>query len=232
LQSEQSFDLAAPLAQVWDTLVDLPLIAGCLPGASVADQSHDGAYDGEFRVKIGPTAASYAGRVTRESLDETDHAVTFHAAGTDKRGQGGARATVVVTAGETGEGTHVTVASDYHITGRLARFGRGGTIDEIAEQLVVEFADALRRMLAGDQPTVEISAVAATELGIDPEPAVEVLAQEDSPEPQPQPEPEPEPQSQELAPAGLWGQARANPVSVAAVVLGFLFALRMLRRRG
>jgi len=41
------------------------------------------------------------------------------------------------------------VNTDYHITGRLARFGRGGMIEEISNRLLGEFARSLQGMLAG-----------------------------------------------------------------------------------
>jgi len=49
----------------------------------------------------------------------------------DKRGQGGANATIVSRVTDAGDGkTKVDVETDYHITGRLARFGRGGMIED------------------------------------------------------------------------------------------------------
>ncbi len=63
MQSEQSFEVAAPLDQVWGILVDVERITPCLPGASLRARNADGTYDGEFKVKIGPTSASYEGRL-------------------------------------------------------------------------------------------------------------------------------------------------------------------------
>ena len=39
--------------------------------------------------------------------------------------------------------------TDYHITGRLARFGRGGMIEDISNRLLSEFAKWLQTSLAG-----------------------------------------------------------------------------------
>src|SRR5439155_26037370 len=95
------------------------------------------------------------------NVDEESHTATLHAHGTDKRGQGGANATIVSTVSEAGDGaTRVEVNTDYHITGRLARFGRGGMIEDISEKLLKEFAARLQSSLAGDssQPTAEEAA--------------------------------------------------------------------------
>src|ERR671930_656515 len=67
--------------------------------------------------------------------------------GTDKRGQGGASATIVSGMREEGGQTHVDVATDFHITGRLARFGRSGMMEDISKRLMREFAQCLQSTL-------------------------------------------------------------------------------------
>jgi hypothetical protein len=46
-----------------------------------------------------------------------------------------------------GELTRVDVDTDFTITGRLARFGRGGMIQDISNRLLKEFADCLQRRI-------------------------------------------------------------------------------------
>jgi carbon monoxide dehydrogenase subunit G len=155
MKLEQSFEVAAPLERVWRTLVDVEHVAPCLPGAAVTGRNDDGSYNGTFTVKIGPTTASYTGRLEMESIDEASHTATMQAQGTDKRGQGGAKATIFSRlAPADGAGTRVEVVTDYHITGRLARFGRGGMIEDISERLLREFAKRLQSSLAAQQDTI------------------------------------------------------------------------------
>jgi carbon monoxide dehydrogenase subunit G len=162
MKLEQSFEVAAPLGRVWAALVDVERVAPCLPGASVTGRKDDGSYDGTFQVKIGPTSASYTGKLQMEAIDESAHTATMQAAGTDKRGQGGAKATIVSSVAAAGAGsTKVDVSTDYHITGRLARFGRGGMIEEISNRLLGEFAKSLQAMLAGDPGEVAAAAAPA-----------------------------------------------------------------------
>ena len=149
MKLEQSFEVAAPLEQVWQTLIDVEHVAPCLPGAAVTGRNDDGSYNGTFTVKIGPTTASYSGKLEMENIDEASHTATMQAQGTDKRGQGGAKATILSRlAPADGHGTRVEVVTDYHITGRLARFGRGGMIEDISERLLREFAKRLQSSLA------------------------------------------------------------------------------------
>jgi carbon monoxide dehydrogenase subunit G len=146
MKLEQSFEVTAPLQR------------GLLRAARVIEVGHlcsgrneDGSYNGEFKVKIGPTSASYSGKLNMQSIDEAAHEATMQAAGTDKRGQGGAKATIQSSVEPIDVATtKVNVSTDYHITGRLARFGRGGMIEEISNRLLREFAANLQAMLASD----------------------------------------------------------------------------------
>ena len=186
MQLQQSFEVSAPVARVWAALTDVEQVAPCLPGASIIARNDDGSYEGAFAVKIGPTSASYTGKLEMTELDETAHRATMRANGTDRRGQGGASATIVSTLTELGpEATQVEVDTDYRITGRLARFGRGGMIEDISEKLLRQFADNLQAKLAGpadpgpaDPPPAPAEAAAGappapapTAAGAIPEPA-------------------------------------------------------------
>jgi carbon monoxide dehydrogenase subunit G len=152
LKLEQSFEVSAPLDRVWEALVDVERVAPNLPGAAITGRNDDGTYNGTFTIKIGPTTAAYTGKLEMETVDESTHTATMQAQGTDRRGQGGAKATIISKLSPAGEGaTRVEVDTDYHITGRLARFGRGGMIEDISERLLREFASRLQASLAGAQ---------------------------------------------------------------------------------
>ena len=100
MKLEQSFDVQAPIEQVWEALIDVQRVAPCLPGAAITGVGEDGTYHGTFTVKLGPTTAAYNGSLHMESIDEATHTATMRASGTDKRGQGGAKATIVSTMSE------------------------------------------------------------------------------------------------------------------------------------
>jgi uncharacterized protein len=187
MKLEQSFEVDAPLERVWQTLIDVEHVAPCLPGAAVTGRNDDGSYNGTFTVKIGPTTASYTGKLEMESIDEAAHTATMQAQGTDKRGQGGAKATIFSRlAPADGRGTRVEVVTDYHITGRLARFGRGGMIEDISERLLREFAKRLQTSLAAQEETIVSPAPAAA---AEPE-AAPIAAAEPEPPVSPAVEPE------------------------------------------
>jgi carbon monoxide dehydrogenase subunit G len=158
---EQTFEVAAPIDHVWAALNDLERVAPCLPGAAITDHDEDGTYHGTFQVKLGPTTAAYRGTIKIDSADESTHTATLKARGTDKRGQGGANATIVNTLSEHEGGTRVEAVTDFNITGRLARFGRGGMMEDISNRLLRDFATCLSSRLA-DAPVAPSGAEVAS----------------------------------------------------------------------
>jgi carbon monoxide dehydrogenase subunit G len=150
MKLEQSFEVGAPIEQVWTALIDLEQVAPCLPGAAITGRDDDGTYHGTFQVKLGPTTANYRGTIRIESADAAAHTATLAAKGTDKRGQGGATATIVNTLHESDGGTRVEAVTDFTITGRLASFGRGGMIKDISNRLMRDFATCLQQRLAAE----------------------------------------------------------------------------------
>jgi carbon monoxide dehydrogenase subunit G len=150
MKLEQSFEVDAPLERAWQTLVDVERVAPCLPGAELTEVDADGVYHGSFTVKLGAATAAYRGELRIDALDDSSHTATMQASGTDKRGQGGAKATIVSMVSEReGGGARVELVTDFTITGRLAQFGRGGMIEDVSNRLLREFADCLRSRLEG-----------------------------------------------------------------------------------
>jgi uncharacterized protein len=147
---EQSFEVRAPIDQVWETLIDIERVAPCLPGAEVTEAGEDGTYRGSFSVKLGPTTAAYRGELRMEETDASAHRAVMRANGQDKRGQGSAKATVVSSMEQSGDVTRVQVETDFTITGKLARFGRGGMIQDISNRLLREFAECLQKRIEAE----------------------------------------------------------------------------------
>jgi carbon monoxide dehydrogenase subunit G len=170
MKLEQSFQVDAPIDEVWAALTDVQRVAPCLPGAEITDAEEDGVYHGNFTVKIGPTTASYRGTLRMVSQDDDTHVATMQADGQAKRGQGGAKATIVSTLAEEGGATRVDVATDFSITGRLARFGRGGMIQDVSNKLLGQFAQCLQTQLAGGNgAAASAPAAAPAQEGAEPE---------------------------------------------------------------
>ena len=153
MKLEQHFEVEAPLERVWAALVDVERVAPCLPGAEITEQGDDGVYRGDFTVKLGPTTAAYRGELSLEEVDEAAHRVAMKASGQDKRGQGSARATILSALREEAGSTHVDVETDFTITGKLARFGRGGMIKDVSNRLLGDFSSCLAQTIESESAT-------------------------------------------------------------------------------
>jgi uncharacterized protein len=151
MKLEQTFEVDAPLERVWEALIDVRRVAPCLPGAEIDEASDDGTYRGSFTVRLGPTTASYRGQLRMEEVDEAARRVVMRANGQDKRGQGTAKATIESVMTPEGGATKVDVVTDFTLTGRLARFGRGGMIQDVSNRLLRDFAGCLQRSIESEQ---------------------------------------------------------------------------------
>jgi carbon monoxide dehydrogenase subunit G len=167
MKLEHSFQVNAPLERVWETLIDVERVAPCLPGAEITEAGEDGTYKGTFSVRLGPTTAAYRGQLSMEEADAATHRAVMRASGQDKRGQGSAKATIVSTMREEAGATTVEVETDFTITGRLARFGRGGMIQDVSNRLLRDFSGCLQKTIeageaaaAGQPPAAEAGAAA------------------------------------------------------------------------
>jgi uncharacterized protein len=171
MKIENTVEVDAPLDRVWALVNDIPRVAPCMPGAALTGVLDDDTYEGTVAVKLGPLRMSYKGKVTVEEVDEANHSARLAASGKDTKGAGTARASVVTrleAASDTHTRLHVT--SDVQLTGKVASFGRGGAITDVATRLFGQFADCLRATLeaetagtaSGDGPAATTGTAAAS----------------------------------------------------------------------
>jgi uncharacterized protein len=158
MKLEHSFQVAAPLDRVWEALIDVERVAPCLPGAEITEAGEDGTYRGTFTVRLGPTTAAYRGELAMQEVDAEAHRAVMRASGQDKRGQGSAKATIVSKMREEAGSTTVEVETDFTITGRLARFGRGGMIQDVSNRLLRDFSYCLQKTIEASEATPEAAA--------------------------------------------------------------------------
>jgi uncharacterized protein len=156
MRIENTVEVDAPLDRVWALVNDIPRVAPCMPGAALTGVVDDSTYEGTVAVKLGPLRMSYKGKVVIEEVDEANHSARLAASGRDTKGAGTARASVT-TRMEAVDGTHTRlhVTSDVQLTGKVASFGRGGAINDVATRLFGQFADCLRTTLEAGPAAVE-----------------------------------------------------------------------------
>jgi uncharacterized protein len=166
MKIENTVEVDAPLDRVWALVNDIPRVAPCMPGAALTGVVDDDTYEGTVAVKLGPLRMSYKGKVTVEDVDEANHSARLAASGKDTKGAGTARASVQTRLEPAGAArTRLLVTSDVQLTGRVASFGRGGAINDVATRLFGQFADCLRATLEAEPATAASGAAAGGAAG-------------------------------------------------------------------
>jgi carbon monoxide dehydrogenase subunit G len=143
MEIADSFRVSTSIEDTWKVLLDVEGIAPCLPGAQLQEVEGN-EYRGIVKVKVGPITAQYKGAAKLEEVDETNRRIVIDASGRDTRGQGNAKAKIVVAMHPEGAGTKVDVVTDLTITGKVAQFGRG-MISEVSSKLMGQFVENLER---------------------------------------------------------------------------------------
>ncbi|CDX51603.1 hypothetical protein MPL3365_130560 [Mesorhizobium plurifarium] len=141
-------DVAAPPEQVWKALADVPLIASCVPGASLLGTTEDGRYRGKVTTRVGPVSANFTGEAAldRNGMTRSGRVV---GSGRDSITSSSAKAEMefrVRTGTEPGR-TRLEVDSEITLAGVLAQFGKAAVVNEIARRIAEQFADNLSRRL-------------------------------------------------------------------------------------
>jgi uncharacterized protein len=159
MRIENVVEVDAPVDRVWALVNDIPRVAPCMPGGALTNVVDEQTYEGTVAVKLGPLRMSYKGTVVIQDVDEAGRSARLAASGKDTKGAGTARATVDTRLEPVGDTrTRMSVTSDVQLTGRVASFGRGGAINDVATRLFREFADCLRATLEAEQAATAAAA--------------------------------------------------------------------------
>jgi carbon monoxide dehydrogenase subunit G len=154
-----SFTVPASVEQAWSTFMDLELVGGCFPGATVTEVTDDG-FAGTVKVKLGPIALVYAGSGTFVERDDAAHRAVIEAKGKDRRGNGTAGATVAVSLSDAGDGaTRAEVHTDLAVTGKPAQFGRG-VMQDVSDKLLGQFVACIESQFEAGEPAAQDEPVA------------------------------------------------------------------------
>ncbi|MGH2678737.1 MAG: SRPBCC family protein, partial [Actinomycetota bacterium] len=171
MRLENSFDVPAPIIQVWEFMLDVPRVAPCMPGCELTEVVDEQTWKGKVNVKLGPVSLSYAGKAVMLERDDDAHRVVLKADGTETKGKGTASARVTSNMEESDGATRVLIETDLTLSGAVAQFGRG-MIADISQRLTDQFAENLRERMAapagdgGDDPPAAAQPVAGVRLGL------------------------------------------------------------------
>ena len=148
MRIEQELVVPAPADRVWAFLMDVPAMAGCIPGAADVQRVDDTTFNATVKTKIGPISASFGCKIVVLELDEAVRTGTVEVSGRDPKIGGAVKARMTMTMTEDGGATTVRIASDVDVLGRIGQYGHG-MIAKRANAMLDEFAACARERLTG-----------------------------------------------------------------------------------
>lgn len=170
MEIDNSFDVPLPPDQAWKTLMDIERIAPCMPGAELTEIVDDKTFKGKVSVRLGPVALTFQGTATFEDVDDAAHKATVKAQGADAKGRGGANANVGFHLEPSDAGSSVKIHTDLQLSGSVAQYGRGaGMIQDLASQIIGQFADNLSKQIEADQPAADAAPTAPADTAPPPQ---------------------------------------------------------------
>jgi carbon monoxide dehydrogenase subunit G len=224
MRFENSFDVAAPLEQVWEAMLDVERVAPTVPGAQVLERTGADSYKVAIKVKVGPMSMTYGGEVEITERDPEAHRAVMKARAKESRGQGTADADVTMVLSGDAERTAATVTTDVQLSGKVATMGQG-VLQDVSGRLVQTFAQNLAAMLESGEQAAPAAAPAPP-----PPPAGDAAAAAPPPPPPP-----PAPPAEALDLGSLGGAMVADrlrdPRVFAGLLAGALLAGYLLGRR-
>ena len=164
MQIENSFEVTAPPAQVWDLLLDIERVAPCMPGAELTEVVNDTTWKGRVKMRVGPVSMTYSGNVVMVERNDASRSVTLRAEGRETSGKGNATATVRSSVEPAdGGGSRVLIHQDLQLSGMAAQFG-GRMMQDVSAHLTQQFADRLSAQLTAEPGQAAATPPPATEL--------------------------------------------------------------------
>lgn len=131
--------------EVFDMLLDVERLAGCLPGTTLTGRNGD-AHTGKVKLKVGPLSVRYGGELRFLEVDRDGRRLVMKAGGKEVDGNGNVDAKVTAQVTGAGGDSTVLIDTDLVIRGRVAQFGRGA-MTEVSQRLMDEFATNVADLL-------------------------------------------------------------------------------------
>jgi carbon monoxide dehydrogenase subunit G len=228
MEFENTFDVPAPIDEVYAALLDVQRVAPCVPGAEVLEQTGEDSYKVAIKVKVGPMSMKYTGDVDIVEKDEAAHRAVMRAKAREARGQGTVNSLVVMKLTGAEGRTTGEITTDVQLSGRVASMGRG-IIQDVSARIVDQFSENLAEMLAGSAAPAapaEAAAPSAAAPGV----AAPSAAAPPPPPPPPKPAASSELSAADVAGAVVMGRLK-EPKGLAiglglAALIGFLIGRR------
>ncbi len=81
MQLENTFHVSAPPERVFEYLLDVNKIVGCVPGAELTEVVDQTTFKGKVKVKVGPITVAYSGTARISDRNDEERRATLSAEG-------------------------------------------------------------------------------------------------------------------------------------------------------
>ena len=149
MQFQKDVEIRAPREKVWNFIWDVDRFISCLPGCKDAKTIEEGKrYSATMVEKVGPFKVEFP--TTIEVLEKEELTrIKAQASGVDNKIGSRMKVELDVNLKGEGETTSLSFVAGVDIVGKLAALGHG-IIKRKADQVLDEFAQAVKRRLEGD----------------------------------------------------------------------------------
>lgn len=173
MQFKKSLDVAIAPDQVWPLLLDLPLVAACMPGAALSRQISPGCYEGTITMRLGPLSLAFAGAISIEQVDAGERLIWLGTRGADPGGKGGFAMVTELHLQPSSAGSTILSHTDMTLTGGLAAYNDVGLVNAAGDHIASQFSQNLKTRLvwqvsgaaaSSAPPPIEAGPISATAL--------------------------------------------------------------------
>lgn len=144
---DQKVTVPAPPERVWDFVMDVPAVAGCVPGVESVERIDDDQYVGALKVRVGPIVVRLEGKVSVIERNHDELRARMSVEAVDRRIRGAVNAKSTMQLQPLGDGqTQLAVHTDASVLGKLGEFGQA-VMRRKADQIMAEFAKNMSRQI-------------------------------------------------------------------------------------
>ena len=149
MKFNQSAILPVGSEPLWQFLMDIPKVSGCLPGVESVEKTDEGTdtYQGTLKVRVGPISLTLQGKIILEEKNEQEMRATLRAEAADRRAAGAVRGKSTMQLKQLGPSeTELAVETDVNILGKIGEFGQP-IIRRKADQMLKQFIENIKKEL-------------------------------------------------------------------------------------
>jgi len=154
IRVDERYVVHAPIAPVWDFLVDPRRVVACVPGGELVAVLDERTFEGTIRVRVGPLTLAYGGRVQLAEVDAAARRVKIVGEAHERAGTDSARLTLESwLAPLPGGATEVVAHARVDVAGRIVELGRG-VLEPLGHVVFHQFASCVRATLEAEHAQV------------------------------------------------------------------------------